>query len=59
MPSFMRNRPPRNPSTEYAWLYRYPGEDEDPSADEAREALTTARAVVQEVSRRLPPEMRV
>jgi len=47
-----------SPLTEYAWRYRYPGEDEDPSPTEAREALLTARAHFQEIGSRLPAEMR-
>jgi HEPN domain-containing protein len=42
------------PLTEYAWKYRYPGEPDAPTAEEAREALATARKVHDEVRRRLP-----
>jgi HEPN domain-containing protein len=31
------------PLTEYAWRFRYPGEPDDPSEGEAREALALAR----------------
>ena len=47
------------PLTEFAWLYRYPGTDEDPAYEEAREALATGAEVMQEIVRRLPAEMRI
>lgn len=43
------------PLTEYAWRFRYPGEPEDPSAEEAGEALRIARDVFAEIFARLPP----
>ena len=33
------------PLTEYAWRFRYPGEPEQPTTEEAEEALATARQV--------------
>jgi hypothetical protein len=44
--------------SEYAWRFRYPGEPEEPSASEAREALTLAREVYVAILSRLPPEVR-
>lgn len=44
--------------TEYAWKYRYPGEPEEPSEPEAREALALAREVFNAVLQRLPREVR-
>ncbi len=46
------------PLTEYAWKFRYPGEPEEPSREEAEEAQTTARDVYEAVLRRLPEEVR-
>lgn len=46
------------PLTEYAWLFRYPGEATEPTADEARAALALAREVVAAVLMRLPPDAR-
>lgn len=34
------------PLTEYAWRFRYPGDPEEPSAEEAAAALATAREVL-------------
>ncbi len=42
------------PLTEYAWKFRYPGDPEEPSEEEAREALSLARAVFEAVVSRLP-----
>jgi HEPN domain-containing protein len=42
--------------TEYAWKYRYPGEPEEPSREEAESALTLARQVYEAVLQRLPFE---
>lgn len=44
--------------TPLAWLYRYPGELEEPTAEEGREALDLARRVYAAVTERLPPEVR-
>jgi len=38
--------------TEYAWLYRCPGDATEPPKDEVRDALLTARALVEAVERR-------
>ncbi len=46
------------PLTEYAWKFRYPGEPEEPSQQEAEEALATAREVYAAVAARLPVEAR-
>ncbi len=40
--------------TQYAWRFRYPGEPEEPTADEALEALNLAKEVLEELSDRLP-----
>ena len=42
--------------TDYAWKYRYPGEAEDPSREEAESALALAGEVYEAVRARLPPE---
>lgn len=39
--------------TEYAWKFRYPGEPEEPSAEEAEEALDLARQVYVAIRSRL------
>lgn len=44
--------------TEYAWRYRYPGESDEPSHDEARNALVLAREVYEAILSRLPDETR-
>ena len=44
--------------TDYAWQFRYPGELESPTPEEADEALATAREVYQAVLARLPEEVR-
>jgi len=44
--------------TEYAWKYRYPGEPEAPTQEEAEAALAVARAVYDAVLARLPEEVR-
>lgn len=46
------------PLTAFAWKYRYPGEPEDPSAEEAAQALATARRLCDAVLARLPDEVR-
>ena len=45
------------PLTEYAWRFRYPGEDDAPTDDEAEDALATARAVLEAITTRLPPDV--
>lgn len=44
--------------TPYAWIFRYPGEPEEPSRDEAEQALSIARDVYEAVLSRLPREAR-
>lgn len=46
------------PLTEYAWRFRYPGEPEGPTRDEAEEALEIARAAYRALVDRLPAEVR-
>ena len=46
------------PLTEYAWKFRYPGELEEPSWEEAYEALGTAREIFGAIISRLPQEVR-
>jgi len=42
--------------TDYAWKYRYPGEPEEPSEEEAEAAIDLAAEVYDAVKSRLPPE---
>jgi HEPN domain-containing protein len=42
------------PLTQYAWVFRYPGNEPPPSRDEADEALSLAREVVAVVRDRIP-----
>jgi HEPN domain-containing protein len=44
--------------TEYAWKYRYPGEPDEPSREEAESALALAREVHDTVLGLLPTEVR-
>lgn len=46
------------PLTEYAWKFRYPGEPEEPSREEAQESLDIARAIFGSITSRLPQETR-
>jgi HEPN domain-containing protein len=46
------------PLTEYAWKFRYPGDPEEPSHEEALEALDIARKVFEAIISRLPEEVR-
>ena len=46
------------PLTEYAWKFRYPGEPEQPTREEAEQALAIAQAVREAVLERLPNEVR-
>jgi HEPN domain-containing protein len=46
------------PLTEYAWKFRYPGEPEEPSQNEAEEALRIAQEVYEQVVSRLPEGVR-
>lgn len=45
------------PLTEYAWRFRYPGDLDEPTLDEADRAVATARAVVEAIVARLPGEV--
>ena len=42
------------PLTEYAWKFRYPGDDAEPEPAEAAQALALAREIVEAVLQRLP-----
>ena len=42
------------PLTEYAWKFRYPGELDEPSPEEAEEALAAARSLYEAILTRLP-----
>jgi HEPN domain-containing protein len=44
--------------TPFAWVFRYPGEPEEPSVEEAQEALAIARQAYEAVLARLPEEVR-
>ena len=44
--------------TEYAWKFRYPGDPEEPTQEEADEALAIAREVFDTILARLPNEVR-
>ena len=44
--------------TQFAWLFRYPGEPEEPTREEAQGALALAREVYDSVLTRLPEEVR-
>lgn len=44
--------------TQFAWIFRYPGEREEPSREEAEAALALAREVYEAILARLPPEVR-
>lgn len=46
------------PLTEYAWKFRYPGEPEQPTEEEARAALSVAHEVYQAIRSCLPAEAR-
>jgi len=46
------------PLTAYAWMFRYPGEPEAPTREEAEGALGTARQVFETVLAHLPEEVR-
>jgi len=43
--------------TEYAWKFRYPGDPEEPTQEEADEALAIAREVFDTILARLPNEV--
>jgi hypothetical protein len=42
----------------YAWAFRYPGDAEHPSLEEAQDAIAISREVVQTLLARLPAEIR-
>jgi hypothetical protein len=46
------------PLTEYAWKFRYPGDPEEATAQDAADALATAREVFEAVLSRLPAAVR-
>jgi HEPN domain-containing protein len=46
------------PLTEYAWKFRYPGDPDEPSKEEAVEALQLAQEVYETILKRLPEEVR-
>jgi HEPN domain-containing protein len=46
------------PITRYAWKYRYPGDPDEPTRDEAETALGTAREVYSAILARLPADVR-
>lgn len=46
------------PLTEYAWKFRYPGDPEDATPEEAGTALATAREVFDSLLSRLPSDVR-
>ena len=43
--------------TKYAWMFRYPGEIDEPTAEEAAEALRTVRVFVAAIQNRLPADL--
>jgi HEPN domain-containing protein len=45
------------PLTEYAWVFRYPGEAPEPSADEVQEGVAVAQEAYRAVVARLPREV--
>jgi HEPN domain-containing protein len=45
--------------TEYAWRFRYPGNPEEPTEEEARGALPLTREVFDSPLHRLPPDVRL
>jgi HEPN domain-containing protein len=45
------------PLTEYAWKFRYPGGVEEPTKEEAEEALKIAHKIQEKVLSSLPPEV--
>lgn len=45
------------PLTKYSWKYRYPGEPEEPTREEAEEALAVAQEVYDTILARLPEEL--
>ncbi len=45
------------PLTKYAWKFRYPGDEEEPSREEAESALAIAHEVNEAILSRLPKEV--
>lgn len=43
--------------TIFAWVFRYPGEPDEPTPHEAREAILLAREVYEAITARLPAEV--
>jgi HEPN domain-containing protein len=44
--------------TDYVWRYRYPGDPDEPSEQESREAVALAEQVIQTLLSRMPGEVR-
>ena len=44
------------PLTEYAWKFRYPGESDEPTWEEAEEALAIAKSLYEMIVSRLPAQ---
>ena len=42
----------------FAWVFRYPGDPEEPAIDDVRNALAVAREVLEAILSRLPGELR-
>ena len=42
------------PLTEFAWKFRYPGDSDEPSREEAEQALAAARSLYEVILTRLP-----
>jgi len=42
----------------FAWAFRYPGDPEEPTRDEAESALGLAREILEAMLSRLPVELR-
>ncbi len=49
---------PARDLTVFAWEFRYPGGSEIPSKEEAKDALTLAQTVFDEILSRLPESVR-
>jgi HEPN domain-containing protein len=45
--------------SDYAWEYRYPGEDTEPSKAEAKAGLVAAKKVFREILKKLPKEVQL
>jgi HEPN domain-containing protein len=57
-PGLAREVDPALELTTFAWAFRYPGEREEPSREEAEETLVLAKQVYEAVVGRLPVEIR-